>query len=167
MADNVKVPVGACRCPGRPHRGGDAVYLHPTITVPMGIAAMYAIRRGAGEGMTEADLRGTLAEVYLHHAIVEWTFTDEAQEPIPVSPSAVDRLLPFAHGGMEVAVKADSIYSEDLLRPLVPATPTSSPAGQTDASTSASRTTGPKPPKPSRRSSPNGTAGKLSEVPVP
>lgn len=146
--------------------GSETVHLRPSITVPMGIAAMYAIQSGVANGADEADLRGALAQVYLHHAIESWTFT-EGLEPVPVTPANVDRLLPFHRGGMEVAAAADNLYSADLLLAFPKAPSTRSPDGPMDGLTSASPATGPKHQKHSRPSSPNGTAGKPSEALVP
>lgn len=159
------VDVGGCRCPGSPHTT-DTVELRPEITNPMGIAALYVINTGTTEGKTEADLRGELAQVYLHQGIIAWTFTDAEHRPVPITPANIDRLLPFHRGGMKVAQEADRLYSEDLLGPLAAPTSTSSPPTSTDDSTSATPPPGSPPLTPSRRSSRTSTDGRLSGVPA-
>lgn len=171
------VNVGACRCPSRPH-ATDTVTLRTTVSVPMGMAAMQAMRGKAFEGGTPADSMGALASVYLHHAIAAWSFVDEKGKPVPITPANADRLLPFEDGGFEVADRADDILQEQITRPLVKRMALLSPDMPTPDSTSASPTntassTGAasslpeSQPEPSRPSSPTATDGTPSEDPAP
>lgn len=159
MSDPVRVDVGGCRCPGTPHPS-DWVELAPAPSVALGIAALYVIRASENE----ADLRGALAGVYLRNGIVAWSFVDEDRRPVKVAPDAIERLLPFADGGLLVADAADALYSNEVLRPLVARSSISSPDGPTAASTSPSPSTGTSLPTDSSPSSPSVTDGTPSEV---
>lgn len=162
MSEPVRVDVGACRCPGSPH-ASDWVLLRPALTVPMGAAAMAAIRATPG---TQAEQEGAIAEVFLHMGIVGWSFVGPALVPEEVTPANIDRLLPWGQGGFEVSNRAADLYGGDLFAPFVATLATPSPPGPTDGSTSASPPSSSSPPRRQRRSSPNGTAGRASEVPV-
>lgn len=153
----VKVEVGPCRCmPDFPH-GTDWVELTPNLSVPLG-AAVYAAIRSAGSD--DVRLQGLMAQAYLLFGIKRWSFTDDAGDPVRVEHSAtdwadtVDQWLPWGMGGKEVAEKADSLYSDEVLRPFLSRPSTQSPDGQMDGSTSPIRPTGPKPLTQSKRSSP-------------
>lgn len=88
---------------------GHTVTLRPEVTVPIGIAALSVIKQGGGQAVIEAGL----SAVYLRLGIESWDFDE------PVTPENVERLLPYADGGLEVAERADSLYSETVMRPLV------------------------------------------------
>lgn len=163
MSEPIRVDVGSCRCPGSPH-DSDWVLLRPSLTVPMGAAAMAAIRATPS---TQAEQEGAIAEVFLHMGIVGWSFVGPALVPEDITAANIDRLLPWNRGGFEVSNRAADLYGGDLFAPFVPMSPTSSPPGSTDDSTSASPESLSSHRKPSKRSSPNGTAGRASEVPVP
>lgn len=162
MNEPVRVPVGPCRCKGAPHTE-DAVFLEPTLTNAMGIAGMAVIR----EGTSVAQVEGGLAQVYLTMGIRGWTFVDEERSGVPVTPEAIERLLPFADGGLVVSEKADELYSAELMRPLVARQSRPSPPTSTDVLTSPTFAPVSSRQKHSKRSSRNGSAGKQSVVPVP
>ena len=158
----VVVNVGACRCPGTPH-ASDTVTLRGEPSTPMGVAAWAVISVGG----TVWDLQARLADVWRHYGIADWSFVDEKGAPIPITPTAIDELLPFANGGMLVQEKADEMYSDAVLRPLVERQSRSSPPTPTAPSTPANQPSGDTPPTPSLPSPPMPTAGTPSEVPVP
>lgn len=163
---DTRVPVGACRCPGSPHDGGDWVELRPSPTIDIGSAVYAAV---ANVGDDPMALQVELTRAFLRYGIVAWSFTDAAGNPIPIAPrrpgfdDLVSGLLPFSQGGFDVSDRADSLYSEEVLRPLTTRLSTMRlPGGQTVGSTSPTRPTSPRPVKPSRPSSPRGMAGKRS-----
>ena len=165
----VVVNVGSCRCPGAPHDpAGDTVSLAPRLTVPMGAAAWVAMQHALA---TLPSMQAALTGVYLEHGIVGWSFTQPdvkgASEPVPVSAEAVERLIPWGNGGMEVAEQADVLYAEELMVPFLRRQERLSGTGPTADSTSANRSSGPPPPVPSKPSSPAEPAGRLSVVPAP
>ncbi len=157
----VVVNVGECRCPGTPHTS-DSVTLRGEPSTPMGVAAWAVVR----EGGDVADLQGRLTSVWLHFGIASWTFVDENGRPESISPENIERLLPFTVG-LEVADRADALYSDEVLRPLVERQKArSSPPTPTESSTPASTDSGATPPMPSSPSLPAESDGKPSEVPA-
>lgn len=163
MSEPVAVTVrgGDCPCPGQPHTS-ETVYLEPHLTATMGVAAMATIRQSRAH---RADMLGALSGVFLRTGIRRWTFTDAEGQPIPITPDAIEELLPWSHGGMELVTEADNLYSEDLFLPLAVTTRASSPPIATANSTPAIPPSGPEPPTSPSRSSRNGTAGKVSAAP--
>lgn len=158
---DVRVDIGECRCPGTPHPG-DAVFLHPSVTIPIGQAAFSAL-----DGMTTgAEYQGILAQIYLHFGITGWTFTDAEGVSVPVTSANIDERLTWAHGGHTVAQRADELYSADVFAPLAARLSMSSGGGPKGPSTSATLPSGSKRPKHSRPSSPNGSAGRPSVAPA-
>lgn len=133
----VTVHVGACRCPGTPdtHPDGDEVYLAPEVSLTMGLRANGAINKA--EGNTEL-LELYMGRVFIEEGIVGWTFHDE-DGPIPVTPANIERLLPWSRGGSQVAEKANDLYGEAILAPLVKRSLNSSELGPTNGSTSHTR----------------------------
>lgn len=130
----VEVRLPACYCPGSPHEA-DLVYLAPALSMAGGMAAQSAI----AEGFTDQiRLQELLAEVWIRHGVVSWNLVDE-DGPIPVTRDNVLRALPYGKGGRQVADRADDLYAEDILSPLVERLKTTSPRGRTNGSTSATR----------------------------
>ena len=158
----VVVDLAECRCPGTPHHH-DSVTLRPEPSVPMGTAA-WAV---ASLGGALWDVQARLSKVWLDYGIVDWTFTDERGKPVPITPSTIEERLPFGHGGLEVANRADELYSDTVLSPLAARMSKPSPPSPTEPSTSASPPSGEASPAPSEPSSPPESDGTASEVPVP
>ena len=149
------------------------VHLEPSLTVPMASGAMAALE---GTPATAGSMQATLVSIYLQPrprgGIVGWegkrfTETDGTGfHVLDVTDENIARLLPWGDGGMEVAEACNSLYAGDLFRPLAQRRAKSSPPGQTDDSTSPNPASGSTPPKHSKRSSPNGTAGMASVAPA-
>lgn len=156
----VVVPVGSCGCPRAPHTT-DTVTLRGEPSVPMGVAAWAVVREG-GDAPT---LTGRLSEVWLRFGIIDWTFTDEQGNREQITPESIERLLPFARG-LEVADRADGLYSDEVLRPLVERQSRLLRPTPTEPSTSASPDSGDTPLTPSSPSPRTARAGKTSEVPA-
>ena len=159
-APTLSVP---CTGPGTPHPEDTVTFL-PEISNDMGFACMYAIRDVVRNGSTEDDARGRVAKVFLHFGITGWNKVgppdkEGKREPEPVTPGSIDRLLPFAKGGMEAIDFANTLYSGDLLVPLAAKSSTPSEATQTDDSTSPPTPSGLPEQKASKRSSPAASAG--------
>ena len=160
MNDNpflIPVPVGACRCPGSPHEDGDTVFLYPTIGLHGGVKAQQAILNRSDPAALTADL----TVIYVQEGIAAWTFTDDKEKAVPVTPENIESLVlrDFTYA-TPIADKADQLYTEAVLSPLRVAASKSSPRGPTNGSTSqpmASSPRRPKRPKPSSTST-TGTA---------
>jgi hypothetical protein len=131
----VTVHVGACRCPGTPHASGDEVYLAPEASMTMGLRGNGAISKADNDA---AQLEILLGRVFIEEGITGWTFTDEDGE-IGVTPANIERLLPWGKGGSLVAEKANDLYGEAVLGPLVRKSLSTSAPGQTNGSTSRTR----------------------------
>lgn len=134
-SDPIPVPLGSCYCPGTPH-DEDTVYLAPQLSMAGGMAAQSAITAGFDDSLR---LQEMLAEVWIRFGVVSWNLTDE-DGPLEVTPENVARALPYGKGGRLVAEKADDLYAEDILAPLVQRLGTTSPRGRTNGSTSRTRT---------------------------
>ena len=146
-AEPVEVRLDACYCPGSPHEA-DLVYLAPALSMAGGMAAQSAIAAGIDD---QIRLQEMLAEVWMRHGVVSWNLEDETG-PIPVTAANVAKALPYGKGGRLVADRADDLYAEDILAPLVARLKNSSPRGRTNGSTSAT------PRSTRKRRSPSSTA---------
>lgn len=113
--DDIPVPVGPCLCPGEPHRDGDVVYLTPILPTNAGQAAQGAIQ----ESDDASRLEELLWRIYRDLCITNWNFLDEEGDPVPLTAQNKERGLPFAKGGRLVAEKADELYAQDVLAPLL------------------------------------------------
>lgn len=152
-SDPVEVRLEACYCPGSPHEA-DLVFLAPQLSMAGGMAAQSAI----SEGITDARLlQEMLAAIWIRHGVIGWNLVDEDGDPLPTDPATVNAALPYGKGGRLVAERADELYAEDILAPLVQRLKTTSQRGRTGDSTSA---TPRRTPKPRRRSS-TGTSDKV------
>lgn len=151
------------------------VYLAPKLTVPMGAGAM-AVINTIPEGIApmQAAITGALFGPAPSGCIIAWDGPrfrrkngEGVDEPEPITVESVERLLPWWDGGSEIAERIEELYTGDLFRPLAEKQKKQSPPTQTEPSTSPKTASGSERPKSSRRSSPNGTAGIASVVPVP
>lgn len=115
----VVIHVGACRCSGGSHAplhpDGDTVTLRPKAGLEMGLAATGALRRSGGR---PGDIQAALGAVFLRYGISAWSFHDK-DGPVPFSPELIDQWLPWDQGGFEVADKADALYGDTVLAPLL------------------------------------------------
>lgn len=121
----VEVNVGPCRCPGTPHTSGDLVYLAPQAPFELGFAAAVGMRVAAGDEVrTEVEI----GRAYVGYGIVNWTFTDADGNARPIfdslgnrqiSPNDIVAELAWNRGGREVAERANILYFEDVIAPLV------------------------------------------------
>lgn len=144
--------------------------LQPVATISIGAAAHMAVHRHGDDPLA---LQVHLSRAWVEWGILAWSFVSEGGVPVPVSPGSdgwgatIDVLLPFGRGGFEVAERADALYAEDVLRPLMARQSMRSQGGRTVGSTSPTRRSGSKRPTRRSSSSPTGTDGMLSVVPAP
>jgi len=139
----VEVRLDGCYCPGKPH-DVDIVYLAPALSMAGGMAAQSAIQDGMGDALRLQEL---LATVWIRFGIVGWNLVDEDGADLPLSEAAA--ALPYGKGGRLVAEKADDLYAEDVLAPLVARLASISKRGPTNGSTSSPRKSTRKRPSPS------------------
>lgn len=165
MADNVKVRIGECQCPGAPHEDGDHVWLRPKLGLSAGVELQSIIAEAtqANPRPPTAVITGRLVEAYLLHGVAEWTLVDVVG-PIPVNRDTITTHLLSDFGrSQEAASVADDLYFGPVISPLVEQAQTSLRAGSTNGRTSQRNG---KAHKPSKRSSttttPTGATGKTS-----
>lgn len=133
--DNVPVPLGYCPCDGHPHPGGDVVYLYPELSGPGGVAVRALLLTTAGKDAGQVEQE--LAELWLRVSVAAWTFVDDDGDPIPVDKQNVVLALPYAKGGRLVADKANDLYLDSVLTPLLKEAEKASRAGSTRSSRTA------------------------------
>jgi len=144
MTEPIPVRISDCRCPGTPHPEGDFGYLRPFLDYAGGAEALRAMAKAEGDVSRFAELVGP---VYIRRGLVAWNRVDEDGEtlPLPDDP-AVDLRYEDAYW---IAEKADDLYGESVLAPLVKKLAMSSPTGRTGGSTSANSRSRSRRPKPS------------------
>ena len=157
--DAVPVKI-ACPCPGTPHADGDTVGLRPKLglvggTIVQGVVVAAKNRAEAeGRPLDVGTTTALVSEAYLLQGVCEWTLVDEIGKPVPVNAETIrSHLLDDFTLASAVSDKADDLYMEAVIRPLLAPASTSSPPTPINGSTSASNGRTPKRPKQSRRSS--------------
>jgi hypothetical protein len=101
-----------CACPGTPHTDGDTVTFRDQLDFSANARAVGLIFSGEGEpNSTKAW------PVYLHEGPIAWNLLDEDGEPVLLTRDALDA-LEFADQ-YEIADRADDIYRDTVLAPLV------------------------------------------------
>lgn len=140
--EEVAVELESCHCDGSPH-DHDTVWLWAELTPDGGLAATAAVNRSAPDART---LEGIIGQVWLIHGISRWTFVDDKGQPIRCDPFTISRL--DWEIVKPVAEKANELYAEKFMRPLVARLSRSSRNGRTGTSTSRTAGTSRKSPKP-------------------
>ncbi len=130
MPDPIPVRFRDCACPGSPHPDGDVAYLRPYLDYRGGAAVMAAIAKVGDEQERFAELVGP---VYIERGVEGWNLLDEAGEPVPCTPEALDALR--WEEAYELAQKADDTYGPQVLAPFLKRMPMSSKPGPTNGST--------------------------------
>ena len=160
MSDPIRVPLDmACPCPGTPHTA-EWVDLAPRLGIVGGAAASAAMRFAE---RTTSEVEAAVAASFLRHGIVDWSFTGEPEKDgrrssLPITNANINAVLDWA-SAREVAERANDLYSEDLLRPLLAKYQASLSDGATEPPISAPTVSGRKRPKSSSSSSGGSTAG--------
>lgn len=138
-------------------RDGHTVTLPAEVTPAIAVGYLTIVDQGAP---SVAIMFGKLAEFYLD-CIIDWDYPDD------LTPENIRRLVTVGNGAIDVAEKADALYQEAISVPLGERLSRRLPRTPTGSSTPPTRGSGSTPAKRSKRSSRNGTAGKLSVVPAP
>lgn len=151
----VEVP---CRCPiPEPHEF-DTVYLRPRLGLAGGVAVQRAVNDFllTNERRREDVALGSLVENYLIWGVAAWTLVDEHNKPLEVKPDTLqEQLIDDFERAKAVADKADELYKEPVLGPLVRRTSSSS---RTTSSNGRTLVTQGDTPKRRRRSKPSSTS---------
>lgn len=137
FANEADVPVELdCRCPNTPHEK-DTVWLFGEVPLELGLAFEAIVDRGAADAST---MTGLLGAAFVQHGIRRWTFLDEKGELVPLNTWTITRFTRNGEASRPVAEKANELYADKLIAPLMARRSKSSRTGQTGGSTSASRT---------------------------
>lgn len=133
----VVVDVGECRCSGLPDpHPHDEVYLAPEASFDLGMAANGAIAAAGDDAAAFQILVGT---AFIEYGIMGWNLSEivEGREQIvPVNLVNIRRLLPWGRGGRLVAERANELYGDTVITPLVERSLSASLNGLTAGSTS-------------------------------
>ena len=149
-----EVPI-PCICAGTPHEQ-DTIYLREKLGFRAVSAIKYQILIAKGEdpGMSAGEVIGLLSEQYLLSGIEAWTLLDAEAQPIQVNRQSITaEILGRPEVALEIADKADDLYAQTVMLPLLGLGWKSSPDGQSNGSTSATNGSSRKPRKRSKRSS--------------
>jgi hypothetical protein len=131
MSDPVAVRVRDCECPGTPHgEEGDVVFLAPTLSLEGGLEATADIRVAVHDGKVIAK---RWRVTFVRYGAIGWNWLDADGEPLPFD---VDVILADYSLALPVSEKADELYGESVVRPLVAKPKTTSRHGRTADSTS-------------------------------
>ena len=120
----VEVRIGDCLCPGAPHEA-DVAMLRPRLLPGDAIVALAAFNANNDSATIQRELGMAL----LRGGLVGWNIIDESG-PIPLS-AIDDGSLDWDETLRPIAEKANDLYTESLMRPLLDAIRKSSPGGQT------------------------------------
>ncbi len=145
MTEPIEVRVRDCACPNEPHPDGDVVYLSSTLSLQGGLAAQADIIKSAGNG---TELAAAWRVSFVRHGATGWNLLDEDGDPVPFD---VDALLSDYGLAYLVAEKADEVYGDAVMRPLLARLKTTSPSGRTKQPTSPTSGSTPTPLKRSSR----------------
>ena len=150
----IAVPGVECPCPGKPHSEGDIVELRDRLGLAAGARLQHLLIASRTNEDNAAEVTGHLVEAYLLVGVCGWTFVDEAGKPVPVTEDNVRSILLEDFGlAYPVAEKADELYHQAVIGPLLNGASKPSRTTSTDASTSAREGGSAKPPKRSKPSS--------------
>lgn len=111
-------------CPGTPH-DEDVAKLRPRLLPGDAIAALAAFNSEHDSATIQRDLGMAL----LRGGLLSWNITDE-DGPIPLS-ALEDGTLDWDETLRPIAERANDLYTESLMRPLLDAIRKSSPGGPT------------------------------------
>lgn len=140
----IELRVRDCECPGHAHNGtGDVVYMRPRASVPLGLAVEADVIAAAGNSQL---LRRSWIVSYIREGVVGWNLVDERGKPRPLD---VQELVDDYAVGMVIAEKADELYGDAVVTPLLTRLFEPSEPGSTDDSTSPTEESTGSPPKPS------------------
>jgi len=134
-----QVKTGVCLCPNPDrHPQGETLYFKDDI----GFRELAAVDRAVALARQfenvedDAEIWARVSEFYLLHFIERWTVTDKAGEVIPSNVANVRHYLIERHPlvALDMADRADELYSDAVFVPLVSRERPSPPPGPIDGS---------------------------------
>lgn len=163
--DTVSVTGVVCPCPGTPHPDGDTVDLFARLDLPRGAELQSRALLARQLELDGPALIGYLKAAYVRVGVAGWTLVDDEGKAEPVTPDNIERLLISDFGrAAPIAEKADELYFDPVLAPLLNGAARSSHSTTTVASTSANGSTSHKPRRRSRPSSTSTTPTAATEA---
>ena len=120
----IEVNIGACTCPGTPHPDGDLVYLREKMGLAGGsiltsIVSDY-LTMPSEERPPTSSLTAALRVSYVEQGVTGWNLTGEGEFDLPFSAENLRaQILDDYARGTVVADKADELYYEAVLAPLL------------------------------------------------
>ena len=109
----------ACVCPGTPHER-DTVNLRDVMDFVHGKALRYRVQLlEDAERADSALVLATLTEGYLLYGIESWTLVDADGKPLPVNAETIRSALLSRPEADEVSDRADELYAEAVMLPLL------------------------------------------------
>jgi hypothetical protein len=149
-----------CRCPDSPHPDGDTVTFPPRLGLNAGLAVALALQ----EAETEDEGKVLLGRALFFWGPDGWNLTDEKGKPRDFDRKLLEAEFPWEDGGLEIAERADGLYSGTALAPLVRRRLALLKSGRTKSSSSPSRTRKTGTRKPSASSSAEPPASTVSTI---
>ena len=119
----IEVNIGACTCPGTPHPDGDVVYLRDKMglaggSILTGIVSDF-LSLPMEERPSSTTLTADLRVGYVQQGAVGWNLVGEDGD-LPFTPENLrEQILDDYARGTLVADKADELYYEPVLAPLL------------------------------------------------
>lgn len=150
---STEATVAECLCPdSATHPDGETIGFREKLDFRTLASARWAIEWAKSEDRGEVgEIMGMLTEFYLLHCIESWTLKD-GKKPLELTKDNIrDRILTRPDVAFQLGDVADSLYSQDVILPLVRRAASSSATSLNGASTSATNGNG-KSPKHSKRS---------------
>lgn len=134
-----------CICPVKPdgavrHADGDRIELRERLDFRSSLAAQNTVfvLKAEDPDASSADILAALTESYLLSGVESWSVVDEKGKPVEPTRTAIrERLLTRLDVALIVAERADELYRDAVIAPLVRAASTSSRSTPTDESISA------------------------------
>jgi hypothetical protein len=143
------VDLGPCECPNTPHPEGDKAWLRPRLTAEGGLLAQAIVATATDPRETYAALGFAL----LSDGLVRWTLQDDDGKPVPTDTTLLrSGALDWDTTLSPIAEKANDLYMESVMAPLVRGRLTPLPHGQTEVSTSPTTDSSTESPTPSEPS---------------
>lgn len=128
----LRVPLGACQCPGTPHPDGDWVEMYPRLDMKR---AMAVLSRAAGDD--EELIAFALVQGYARFGIEDWNLANGEGKKLELNAVNLQRFSEEDPRSLAVGSRGDDLYSQATIVPLATAANSLSPTTQTNGATSA------------------------------
>jgi len=129
--DPVRVSLGACECPDKPHEEDEA-FIRARLRTEDAMSVLTVI----GEGDPDiASMGRQLGRIFIAGGLLSWNILDDDGDEIPISEALGDA-LDWQSTMLPIANAAADLYTPQVLHPLQTTPRKRSKRGQTKRSTS-------------------------------